>query len=345
MRNTVDLHTTYLGLELEHPLLASASPMSQTIDGVRQLVAGGASAVVLASLFEEQICHENDALAHLMQAGCESFAESLSYFPQVGDYKVGPEAYLELIRRARLETGVPIIASLNGVTASGWTGYARQMAEAGASAIELNIFYIPAALHTTARQVEDRYVEIVRAVRQAVSIPIAVKLSPFFSALGEMAQRLTEAGANGLVLFNRFYQPDFDLDKLEVVPNLELSSPTEIRLPLLWIAVLHGRLAGSLAATTGVETEREVIKYLLAGADAVMTTSALLRHGPGHLSDMLEGLRQWMQRRGYESVRQMQGAMSQQKVADPTAFERANYIRMLQSYRNPYLEASPSSRH
>lgn len=333
----MDLTTTYMGLDLKHPIVASASPLSKTLDGVKRLEDAGASAIVLASLFEEQIRFENESFDFLSEVGTESFPESLSYFPAAGDYRVGPDAYLELISGAKAAVKVPVIASLNGVTSSGWTEYAKEMQTAGADAIELNIYYIPANVSVTGREVEQRYEDVIRAVRAAVSIPIAVKLSPFFSSMGEMATRFVMAGANGLVLFNRFYQPDFDLDELEVVADLELSSASEIRLPLLWIAVLHGRLNCSLAATRGVQTGIEVVKYLMAGADAVMTTSSLLRNGTGHLTSLLKGLTEWMEKREYESVAQMKGSMSQQKVADPSAFERANYIKVLQSYKSPYI--------
>ena len=296
-----------------------------------------AAAVVLFSLFEEQIRYENESFDALSEAGTESFAESLSYFPAVGDYRIGPESYLDLIRRASEQCSIPIIGSLNGVTSAGWAEYAKLITEAGAKALELNIYYIPADLRTTAREVEDRYIDIIKLVRGATAAPIAIKLSPFFSATGEMATRCVDAGADGLVLFNRFYQPDFDLDELEVVPNLELSSAHEIRLPLLWIAILHGRIGCSLAATRGVESGREVIKYTMAGADAVMTTSALLRHGPGHLKTLVKEVTDWMERHDYKSIAQMKGSMSQKKVADPSAFERANYIKVLQSYKSPFM--------
>ncbi len=332
-----DLSTTYLGLPLKHPVVASASPLTESVENVKRLEDGGAAAVVLASLFEEQLRHEQQAYDHLTTAGTESFAESLSYFPEVEDYHVGPDRYLELIRACRAATEIPVIASLNGVTDEGWTGYARQMQEAGASAIELNVFYIPAALDVSGREVEDRYVNVLNAVKSAVDIPVAIKLSPFFSAMGAMARRLADAGANGLVLFNRFYQPDFDLEKREVRPNLTLSTPVEIRLPLLWLAVLYGRLDGvSLAATRGVHGAEEVIKYVMAGADAVMTTSALLKNGPDLAGRMVAELEAWMDQRGYESIAQMKGSMSQLKVQDPSAFERANYIKVLESYRLDY---------
>jgi dihydroorotate dehydrogenase (fumarate) len=330
-----DLATTYLGLRLKHPVVASAGPLSRTLDGIRRLEDAGAAALVLFSLFEEQIRLENAATEHLIGVGAESFPEALDYFPALEDYEVGPEPYLELIRRAREATGIPIIASLNGATPEGWLDYARQIEQAGAAALELNVYHIPADLTTSARAVEELYRHVLREVRAAVRIPIAMKLSPFFSALGEMARELAGSGADGLVLFNRFYQPDFDLETLEVSPTLQLSRPEEIRLPLLWIAVLHGRLEVSLAASTGVDSSEEVVTYLLAGADAVMTTSALLKHGPGHLGTLVSGLEQWLERRGYASVGQMKGSMSQKNVADPAAFERANYIKVLESFRPP----------
>lgn len=333
----MDLRTQYLGLELKHPIVASASPLSKTLDGIKRMEDAGASAIVLFSLFEEQIRADNEAFDYLSEAGTESFAESLSYFPAVEDYRIGPDSYLELIRQATAACSVPIIASINGVTNSGWTEYSQLMVEAGAKAIELNIFHIPADITITGRDVEQRYVDVVARVRAAVKAPVSVKLNPFFSSTGEMARRLVDAGADGLVLFNRFYQPDFDLEELEVVPNLELSSASEIRLPLLWIAVLHGRIKCSLAATRGVQTGTEVIKYVMAGADAVMTTSALLRNGVGHMKTLLKGINDWMERHEYESISQMKGSMSQQKVADPSAFERANYIKVLQSYKSPYV--------
>jgi dihydroorotate dehydrogenase (fumarate) len=335
----MDLKTTYLGLDLEHPVVASASPISRTLDGIRSLEDGGAAAIVLFSLFEEQIRHDAAAHEHLTGVGTESFGEALSYFPAVESFQVGPDAYLELIRRAREAVSIPVIASLNGTSPTGWTEHATLMEQAGASALELNIFHIPADLETTGGEVEARYEEVVRHVRQAVDLPLAVKLGPYFSATGQMAVRLAAAGADALVLFNRFYQPDFDLRALEVRPDLELSTPAEIRLPLLWIAVLRGRIDVDLAATTGVESGGEVIKYLLAGADTVMTTSALLRHGPGHLRTLVRELVDWMAETGYESVSRLRGVLSQERVADPTAFERANYVRALAEYRNPYTQA------
>lgn len=329
----MDMRTVYLGLDLAHPVIASAGPTSATLDGIRRLEDGGAAAVVTASLFEEQLLSENAVLDDLLETSAESFGEATSYFPDLAERRVGPDAYLKLIREASEACSIPVIGSLNGVTTSGWTEHARQIEQAGARALELNIFHIPADINTSAREVEQRYLDTVRQVTSAVSIPVAVKLNPFFSATGEMARQFVEAGAAGLVLFNRFYQPDFDLDALEVSPSLDLSTAAEIRLPLLWIAILHGRLNCSLAATRGIEGPEQVVKYLLAGADAVMSTSAVLRHGPGHLGVLRDGLRTWMEKRGYTSVSQMKGSMSQRNVADPEAFERANYVRILQGYR------------
>jgi len=339
----MDLTTTYMGMTLKHPIVASASPLSGSVAQIKRLEDAGAAAVVMFSLFEEQLQHESAALEHLMTAGTESFAESLSYFPEVDDYTVGPDSYLELLRKASEAVDIPVIGSLNGITNTGWIEYAQLMQQAGAKGVELkakgvelNIYYIPADLTTSGREVEQRYIEIVKAVKAAVTVPVAVKLSPFFSAIGSMAKALDDAGADGLVLFNRFYQPDFNLDKLVVAPNLQLSTPDEIRLPLLWLAVLYGRLRASLGATRGVHTPIEVVKYLMAGADAVMTTSALLKNGIEYLTTLRDGLRTWMEVHGYVSVTQMKGSMSQRNVADPTAFERANYIKTLESYKGDY---------
>jgi dihydroorotate dehydrogenase (fumarate) len=330
----VDLSTTYMGLRLAHPVIASASPLSKDLDGIKRLEDGGAAAVVMFSLFEEQLSAEQEALDVLSAAGSESFAESLSYFPDASRYRIGPERYLDLIRRARESVRIPIIASLNGTTNEGWVDYAKQMHEAGASAIELNVYLIATDLDMTSADVEQRVIDILRSVKAAVPIPVAMKTSPFFSAFGNMARRLDEAGADALVLFNRFYQPDFDLERLEVVPNVELSTPSEIRLPLMWIGVLKGRIKASLAATTGVHSGVEVVKYLLAGADAVMTTSAVLAHGPSRLGGLVSELSAWLEARDYESVAEMVGAMSQAKAKNPAAFVRANYIRVLETFRS-----------
>jgi dihydroorotate dehydrogenase (fumarate) len=328
----MDLRTTYMGLQLKHPIVASASPLSEKLDNIKRMEDAGAAAVVMFSLFEEQIKRENAAIERLITAGTNSFAESLSYFPDYEDYDTGPDEYLNLLRQATEAVDIPVIGSLNGITNEGWVDTARMMQEAGASGIELNVYYIPANLYITGREVEQRYLDILKEVKNSISIPVALKLSPFFSAMGNMARQFDEAGADALVLFNRFYQPDFDLDKLDVKVNLELSTASEIRLPLLWIAVLYGRINASLAATRGVHSPTEVIKYLMAGADAVMTTSALLRHGIDFLTTLVDGLQTWMEDRQYKSVQQMKGSMSQINCLDPGAFERANYIKIIESY-------------
>lgn len=328
----MDLKTRYMGLELDHPVVASASPLSETLDGIRRLEDGGVSAVVLFSLFEEQIRQERMAFVQLMDYPSESYAESLSYFPDVGDFRVGPDSYLSLVQRAAEAVDIPVIASLNCVTGEGWIEYARQLQEAGAKALELNIYGIEANFDVSGREVEQRYLDILRMVKQAVSIPVALKLSPFFSAFGHIARQFDAEGADALVLFNRFYQPDLDIVNLEVAPTLSLSHAGEIRLPLLWIALLRGRLKASLAATRGVESAVEIIKYLLAGADVVMVASALLRNGPDYAGTLVDGLRDWMDQRGFQSLEPMRGIMSRAKVANPGAFERANYIKILESY-------------
>lgn len=335
----MDLRTTYLGLDLKHPVVASSSPLSKNLDGVKRLADAGASAVVLFSLFEEQIRHEQDTIEFLIGRTTYNSAESLSYFPQAAEYNAGPGEYLDLIYDASRAVDVPIIGSLNGVTQHGWVEYAKDMVQAGAKALELNIYFLPVDIHLSSSDVEIQYVEIVEAVRAAVSVPVTVKLSPFFSSTGNMAHRLVKAGADGLVLFNRFYQPDFDLDRRAVESKVELSGPSEIRLPLLWISVLHGKLHCSLAATSGVDSGAEVVKYLLAGADAVYTTSALLRHGEAHLGKLVKGLESWMQENEFRSVNQMKGSMSLQNCAEPEAFVRANYLRLLQSYSGQHQQA------
>ncbi len=331
----MDLQTRYMGLELKHPLIASASPLSESLDGIRRLEDGGAAAVVLFSLFEEQIHQEQSMLVDALDQGADSFAESLSFFPSLdlGDFATTPHDYLNLVRRAAESTEIPIIASLNCITSEGWSDYAQQIEQAGAQGIELNIFAIETDFSMTGQQAEQRYVESLKLVKQAVSIPIAMKLSPFFSAFGHMAQQLDEAGADALVLFNRFYRPDLNIDTLQVLPTLTLSHTSEMRLPLQWIALLHGKIRASLGATRGVETSAEVIKYLLAGADAVMTTSALLRQGPAYLAELLTGLESWMEAHGFESIRALRGLLSHAQVPDPRLLERANYIKTLESYR------------
>jgi len=329
----MDLTTTYMGLSLKNPIVPSASPLSHTLEGMKRLEDAGASAIVMYSLFEEQIVHESKEFDHYMQYGTESFAESLSYFPEAEEYNLGPEEYIELIHKAKRALKIPIIGSLNGISAGGWTDYAKKIEEAGADALELNVYYIPTDARHTSEEVEQRYLDILKAVKGTVTIPVAMKLSPFFSSMANMAARLEAAGANGLVLFNRFYQPDIDLDALEVRPNVILSSPQAMRLPLRWIAVLYGRVRTSFAATSGVHSAQDVIKLLMAGADVTMMCSALLKHGPGHIRQVLEDVNQWMLDHEYVSVSQMKGSMSQKSVANPEAFERANYMRTLQSYR------------
>ncbi len=327
----MDLGTRYMGLSLRHPVVASASPLSATLDGIRRLEDGGVSGIVMFSVFEEQLRHENETFSLTLGSSMQSFAESSSFLPELDAHHVGPDAYLDLVRRARASVDIPVIASLNCVTAEGWVDYARSMEQAGACALELNIYSVEADLEVSGAALEQRYLDILAAVKAAVKVPVALKLSPFFSAMGNMALRLDRAGADALVLFNRFYQPDVDIERLEVLPTLHLSVAEELRLPLLWIALLHDRVSASLAATRGVSSPEEVIKYLLAGADVVMTASALLRHGPGHAATLVQGLQRWMELRGFSSVSQVRGVMSHGKVPDPSAFERANYLRVLAS--------------
>jgi dihydroorotate dehydrogenase (fumarate) len=325
----MDLSTTYMGLALRNPLVASASPLSQTVDGVRRLADAGVGAVVLYSLFEEQLRREAAHNARLADAGTESFAESLSYFPAAAEEEPGPRRYLSLLERAASAVEVPVIASLNGVTPGGWAGYARSMQDAGAAAIELNIYYLPGDPHVSGRDVEQRHLDVLARVKDAVTVPVAVKLSPYFSSTAEMALRLDEAGADGLVLFNRFMQPEIDPDTLAVVSGVRLSNPAEARLPRTWIALLHRRVGAALAATTGVESHADVAKYLLAGADVVMTASALLRHGPEHAGVPLDGLTSWMERKGFAAVDDLRGLLSVPPGADEAARERADYVSAL----------------
>jgi dihydroorotate dehydrogenase (fumarate) len=325
----MDLSTDYMGLTLRNPLVASASPLSRTVDGVRRLADAGVGAVVLYSLFEEQLRREAAENARLVDAGTESFAESLSYFPSAAEDEAGPRQYLSLLERAALVVEVPVIGSLNGVTPSSWADYARAMQEAGAAAIELNIYYLPGDPRTSGREVEQRHVDVLARVKDAVNVPVAVKLSPYFSSTGEMALRLDEAGADALVLFNRFLQPDIDPETLAVVPRVGLSSPAEARLPRTWIALLHGRVRASLAATTGVETSDDVARYLLAGADVVMTASALLRHGPEHATVLLDGLSNWMARKEFAAVDELRGKLAVPRETDEAVYERAGYVGAL----------------
>jgi dihydroorotate dehydrogenase (fumarate) len=330
----LDLTTKYLGLKLRTPLVPSASPLSQEIDSIRRLEDAGASAVVLYSLFEEQLRQETLELDHHLTAGTDSFSESLSFFPQPGEYRLGPEGYLNHIRRAKEAVHIPIIASLNGATVGGWTEYARQIQQAGADALECNIYSIPTDMNVPGVEVEQTYLDILKAVKAAVTIPVTVKLSPFFSSMANMARQLDLAGADGLVLFNRFYQPDIDIDELEIKPNVLLSTPQALRLPLTWIGVLFGRVKASLAATSGVHGPEDVIKLLMVGADVAMLCSTLLRNGISHLRYIELGLADWMNKHEYESVEQMKGSMSQLRCPDPSAFERAQYMRAVKSVQH-----------
>jgi dihydroorotate dehydrogenase (fumarate) len=337
LRGAPDLTTSYLGFALRSPLVASAGPSTAEPASLRALGAAGVGAVVLPSLFEEQIVGESLAVHDALEGSAWSHPEAPGgYLPDLVEYNTGPTRYLQLIEGARKAVDVPVIASLNGTTAGGWTGYARMIAEAGAHALELNVYRVAADADISGRRIEDELVELIAAVRDAVGIPLAVKLGPYYSSLAHLAPRLVDAGADGLVLFNRFYQPDIDLETLDVTPHLVLSSSDELRLPLRWIAILRGRIGASLAATSGVHTWRDVAKVLLAGADVAMMTSALLRNGPDHLVEVENGLLRWMLEREYVSIEQLKGSVSQRAVADPAAFERANYIRTLTRYSSTF---------
>jgi len=333
----IDLTTSYLGLNLASPLVVSASPLSRDVDGICRLEDAGASAVVLYSLFEEQLRQEEADLNYHLAAGTESFAESLTYFPQASEFHTGPEGYLNHIRKAKSSVKIPIIASLNGSSLGGWTKFAGEIQRAGADAIECNIYNIPTDASLSSADVEKNYLEIVHAVKNTVTIPVAVKLSPFFSNFANMAQRFDAAGADGLVLFNRFYQPDIDLEELEIRPNVLLSSQQALRLPLTWIGILYGKVRASLAGTSGVHTAEDVVKLLMVGANVTMLCSSLMRHGINHLRHVERELREWMEEHEYESVRQMQGSMSQQRCADPGAFERAQYMRAVKGMTHIHM--------
>lgn len=330
----MDLSTTYMGLSLRSPLVPSAAaPLTESVDNIRRMEDAGAAAVVFHSLFEEQLTIERHDLHESLTQGTESFAEALTYFPEPSTFHVGPELYLEHIAEAKRAVDIPLIASLNGATPGGWVEYARRIEQAGADALELNIYWIPADPELSSSAVEDRYVEILSSVKAQVGIPVAVKLSPFFTNFAHMAARLDAAGADGLVLFNRFYQPDIDLESLEIAPNVLLSTPMAMRVPLRWIAILHGRVRASLAATSGIHRATDAVKMLMAGADVTMLCSALLRHGIGHLTKVESELHAWLEEHEYESVRQLQGSMSQLNCPNPGAFERAQYMKAISSYR------------
>jgi dihydroorotate dehydrogenase (fumarate) len=329
----MNLSTTYLGMKLKNPIVASASPLSRSMESMRRLEDAGASAIVMYSLFEEQITHEADELDHYKTYGTESYAEALSYFPEIGDYHSGPEEYLELVAKAASKLEIPIIASLNGVTPGGWTDYANKMVEAGASALELNVYYIPSDGTLSGVEVENCYADMVKEVRSKVKIPISIKLSPFFSSIPNIAQRLVREGADGLVLFNRFYQPDIDLEELDVKPDVGLSDSYANRLPMRWIGILYGKLKASLAATSGIHTAEDVLKLTMVGADVTMMCSALLMNGPEHIGKVLKDVEHWMKEHEYESIEQMKGSLSHKSIAEPSAYERANYMKALNRYK------------
>lgn len=333
-----DLATRYLGLELAHPVVASAGPLTGRIETLVQLEEAGAAAVVLPSLFEEDIERASRRIDAILTQGTESFGEALTYLPEVPDLAVGPDRYLELVSEASSLLSIPVIASLNGTTTGGWVRYAKTLADAGADAIELNAYFVAADPDQSAADVERRYLELVEAVREAVTIPLAVKMSPYLSALAHTAVQLDAAGADGLVLFNRFYQPEIDLETLDVSPTLDLSMPGELRLPLRWVALLAGRVGCSLALSSGVHTSYDVVKAVLAGADAVMSTSALLLHGPSHVTVLRDGLATWLAEREYVSVAEARGSVSRRAVADPDAYERANYLEVLRRATERYLD-------
>jgi len=328
----MDLSTRYMGLKLKNPIVPSASPLGRDIPTIKLMEEVGAAAVVLESLFEEQIIHEKNELDHFLTRGTESFAEALSYFPDKDVYNFGPEEYLEHIRKAKAAVSIPIIASLNGVSTGGWIDYARKIQQAGADALELNTYYLATDPDKEGKVIEDNYIAVLKAVKGAVTIPVAMKLSPYFTSMSAMARRIDQAGADALVLFNRFYQPDIDLESLEVVPNLVLSSSESMRLPLRWVAILHGKVKANLAATTGIHTAEDVLKMIMVGADVTMVCAALFQKGIKHIAKVLADMKKWMEEHEYESISQMKGSMSHKSVAEPAAFERANYMKVLKSY-------------
>ncbi len=328
----MDLSTTYMGLKLKNPIVPSASPLSEKVDTVKAMEDAGAAAVVVYSLFEEQITHETGELDHYLSFHAESHAEATNYFPEPEEFNLGPYEYLDHIANLKKAVDIPIIGSLNGVSSGGWARYAKNIQDAGADAIELNVYYIPTNPNITGSEIENMYIDTLKAVKENVTIPVAIKLSPFFTSMSNMAKKLDHAGANALVLFNRFYQPDFDLEELEVVPNLELSSNWEMRLPLRWIAILYGQIKASLAATSGIHNHLDVLKIMMAGGDVAMMASELLKNGIGRITEILKDMERWMEEHEYDSIDLMKGSMSQKSVNEPAAFERANYMKLLQSY-------------
>jgi len=329
----MDLTTTYMGMKLKNPFVPSASPLGRDISTVKKMEDVGAAAVVLESLFEEQIIHEKFEMDHFLAQGTESFAEATSYFPEPDMYNFGPDEYLSHIQKCKEAVDMPIIASINGTSTGGWTEWARKMQEAGADAVELNTYYLATDPEKDPREIEDNYVEVLKAVKNAVTIPVALKISPFFTSLSHIATRFDEVGVDALVLFNRFYQPDIDLENLEVAPNLVLSSSESMRLPLRWIAILYGKIKASMAATTGIHTSEDVLKMIMAGADVTQLCATLLQNGVERIKQLHDGIVKWMEDHEYESLKQMKGSMSHRSVAEPAAFERANYMRVLKSYQ------------
>jgi dihydroorotate dehydrogenase (fumarate) len=342
--STVDLTTTYLGLDLRNPLVASASPLSEEIDNIVAMEDAGIAAIVMHSLFEEQLSRESHRIDRYLDYGSESFAEALTYFPEPASFRVGPEEYLDKIRRAKERVGIPIIGSLNGISPGGWTRYARLMQDAGADAIELNVYYLSTDSARTAVEVEDRYLDVVRAVRMHIDVPLSVKIGPYFSSLPHFITRLENEGTDGVVLFNRFYQPDFDLSSFNVVPRISLSSSRELLLRLRWVALLFARCSCDLAVSGGIHNHRDVLKSMMAGASAACSTSALLARGIIHASDMIRQLEAWMVENEYTSIRQMQGSMSEQNVREPSALARANYMKTIHSWQSSGREASTGVR-
>lgn len=328
----MDLTTNYLGLKLKNPIVPSASPLTEKVDNIRKMEDFGASAVVLYSLFEEQLISDRLEMHEHLTHGTESFSEALSFFPEPPVFSLGPEGYLNLIAKAKKAVHIPVIASLNGCSAGGWTDFAKKIEQAGADALELNIYYIPADISLTALEVENTYIDILKSVKSSIQIPVAVKLGPYFSNMANMAKKLDEAGANALVLFNRFYQPDIKLDELEIRPNVLLSTPQALRLPLRWIAILYKKIAADLAATSGIHSAQDIVKMLLVGANVTMICSVLLKYGIEHIKSIEQNLIEWMQKNEYESVQQMRGSMSQINCPNPSAFERAHYMQALQTY-------------
>ena len=333
----LDMTTTYLGLQLRNPLVVSASPLSKSIDTVRRLEDLGAAAIVMYSLFEEQIINQSHSLDYYLTRGTETYAEALSYFPDLEHYNLTPDDYVEHLHRVKQAVDIPIIGSLNGISPGGWVEYARKIEQAGADALELNIYYLATDPYLSSMELEEIQITLVRDVREQVKIPLALKLSPFFTSIPYMARRFVDAGANGLVLFNRFYQPDFDLETLEVVPKLVWSTSNDLRLPLRWIAILHGRVGADFALTSGVHTAIDALKAVMAGANVAMLTSELLANGPQRLTNILDDMQVWMEVHEYESINQMHGSMSQQAVAEPAAFERANYMKLLSSFDHRWV--------